>query len=213
MLDKNTQVALQKGEILPLMEAFYSLQGEGFYKGTAAYFIRLGGCDVGCHWCDVKESWAAEAHPLVPVDTIVTDALAHSKTMIITGGEPLMWNLDLLTEKLRAAGARTHIETSGAHPLSGTFDWICLSPKKIKRPVGDVLQKANELKMVIYNNNDFLFAEEMAAQVSPDCLLYLQPEWSKRNKVIPKIVDYVMAHLSGKPLYKCINTLILGDRC
>ena len=194
MLDKNTQVALQKGEILPLMEAFYSLQGEGFYKGTAAYFIRLGGCDVGCHWCDVKESWAAEAHPLVPVDTIVTDALAHSKTMIITGGEPLMWNLDLLTEKLRAAGARTHIETSGAHPLSGTFDWICLSPKKIKRPVGDVLQKANELKMVIYNNNDFLFAEEMAAQVSPDCLLYLQPEWSKRNKVIPKIVDYVMDH-------------------
>ncbi|ATA79111.1 7-carboxy-7-deazaguanine synthase QueE [Capnocytophaga sputigena] len=198
MLDKNTQVALQKGEILPLMEAFYSLQGEGFYKGTAAYFIRLGGCDVGCHWCDVKESWAAKAHPLVPVDTIVTDALAHSKTMIITGGEPLMWNLDLLTEKLRAAGARTHIETSGAHPLSGTFDWICLSPKKIKRPVGDVLQKANELKMVIYNNNDFLFAEEMAAQVSPDCLLYLQPEWSKRNKVIPKIVDYVMAHPQWK---------------
>ena len=198
MLDKNTQVALQKGEILPLMEAFYSLQGEGFYKGTAAYFIRLGGCDVGCHWCDIKESWAAEAHPLVPVDTIVTDALAHSKTMIITGGEPLMWNLDLLTEKLRAAGARTHIETSGAHPLSGTFDWICLSPKKIKRPVGDVLQKANELKMVIYNNNDFLFAEEMAAQVSPDCLLYLQPEWSKRNKVIPKIVDYVMAHPQWK---------------
>ena len=198
MLDKNTQVALQKGEILPLMEAFYSLQGEGFYKGTAAYFIRLGGCDVGCHWCDVKESWAAEAHPLVPVDTIVTDALAHSKTMIITGGEPLMWNLDLLTEKLRAAGARTHIETSGAHPLSGTFDWICLSPKKIKRPVGDVLQKANELKMVIYNSNDFLFAEEMAAQVSPDCLLYLQPEWSKRNKVIPKIVDYVMAHPQWK---------------
>ena len=198
MLDKNTQVALQKGEILPLMEAFYSLQGEGFYKGTAAYFIRLGGCDVGCHWCDVKESWAAEAHPLVPVDTIVTDALAHSKTMIITGGEPLMWNLDLLTKKLRAAGARTHIETSGAHPLSGTWDWICLSPKKIKRPVGDVLQKANELKMVIYNNNDFLFAEEMAAQVSPDCLLYLQPEWSKRDKVIPKIVDYVMAHPQWK---------------
>ena len=198
MLNKNTQVALQKGELLPLMEAFYSLQGEGFYKGTAAYFIRLGGCDVGCHWCDVKESWAAEAHPLVPVDTIVTDALALSKTMIITGGEPLMWNLDLLTEKLRAAGARTHIETSGAHPLSGTFDWIYLSPKKIKRPVGDVLQKANELKMVIYNNNDFLFAEEMAAQVSPDCLLYLQPEWSKRDKVIPKIVDYVMAHPQWK---------------
>ena len=198
MLNKDTQIALQKGELLPLMEAFYTLQGEGFYKGTAAYFIRLGGCDVGCHWCDVKERWQAEAHPLVPVDTIVAEALAHSKTMIITGGEPLMWNLDLLTEKLRAAGARTHIETSGAHPLSGTFDWICLSPKKIKRPVGDVLQKANELKMVIYNNNDFLFAEEMAAQVSPDCLLYLQPEWSKRDKVIPKIVDYVMAHPQWK---------------
>ena len=198
MLNKNTQVALQKGELLPLMEAFYRLQGEGFYKGTSAYFIRLGGCDVGCHWCDVKESWTAEAHPLVPVDTIVAEALAHSKTIIITGGEPLMWNLTLLTEKLRAGGARTHIETSGAHPLSGTFDWICLSPKKIKRPVGDVLQKANELKMVIYNNNDFLFAEEMAAQVSPDCLLYLQPEWSKRDKVIPKIVDYVMAHPQWK---------------
>ena len=198
MLNKDTQIALQKGELLPLMEAFYTLQGEGFYKGTAAYFIRLGGCDVGCHWCDVKESWTAEAHPLVPVDTIVADALAHSKTIIITGGEPLMWNLTLLTEKLRAGGARTHIETSGAHPLSGSWDWICLSPKKIKRPVGDVLQKANELKMVIYNNNDFLFAEEMAAQVSPDCLLYLQPEWSKRDKVIPKIVDYVMAHPQWK---------------
>nr|WP_314289579.1 7-carboxy-7-deazaguanine synthase QueE [uncultured Capnocytophaga sp.] len=198
MLDNDTKVALQKGELLPLMEAFYTLQGEGFYKGTAAYFIRLGGCDVGCHWCDVKESWAAEAHPLVPVDTIVAEALAHSKIIIITGGEPLMWNLTLLTEKLRAGGARTHIETSGAHPLSGSWDWICLSPKKIKRPVGDVLQKANELKMVIYNNHDFIFAEEMASQVSPECLLYLQPEWSKRAEIMPKIVDYVMAH----PLWK-----------
>ena len=196
MLNKDTQIALQKGELLPLMEAFYTLQGEGFYKGTAAYFIRLGGCDVGCHWCDVKDSWQAEAHPLVPVDTIVAEALTHSKTIIITGGEPLMWNLTLLTEKLRAGGARTHIETSGAHPLSGSWDWICLSPKKIKRPVGDVLQKTNELKMVIYN--DFIFAEEMASQVSPECLLYLQPEWSKRAEVMPKIVDYVMAHPQWK---------------
>ena len=171
MLDKNTQTALHKGELLPLMEAFYSLQGEGFYKGTAAYFIRLGGCDVGCHWCDVKESWEAE---------------------------PLMWNLNLLTQRLKAGGARTHIETSGAHPLSGEWDWICLSPKKIKRPVGDVLRRANELKMVIYNNNDFLFAEEMAAEVNQECLLYLQPEWSKRDKVIPKIVDYVLAHPQWK---------------
>ncbi|WP_314203346.1 7-carboxy-7-deazaguanine synthase QueE [Capnocytophaga bilenii] len=198
MLDKNTQTALHKGELLPLMEAFYSLQGEGFYKGTAAYFIRLGGCDVGCHWCDVKESWEAERHPLVQAQTIADEALAHSKTIIITGGEPLMWNLNLLTQRLKAGGARTHIETSGAHPLSGEWDWICLSPKKIKRPVGDVLRRANELKMVIYNNNDFLFAEEMAAEVNQECLLYLQPEWSKRDKVIPKIVDYVLAHPQWK---------------
>ena len=198
MLDKNTQTALHKGELLPLMEAFYSLQGEGFYKGTAAYFIRLGGCDVGCHWCDVKESWEAERHPLVSAQAIADEALAHSKTIIITGGEPLMWNLNLLTQGLKAGGARTHIETSGAHPLSGEWDWICLSPKKIKRPVGDVLRRANELKMVIYNNNDFLFAEEMAAEVNQECLLYLQPEWSKRDKVIPKIVDYVLAHPQWK---------------
>lgn len=198
MLDKNTQTALHKGELLPLMEAFYSLQGEGFYKGTAAYFIRLGGCDVGCHWCDVKESWEAERHPLVQAQAIADEALAHSKTIIITGGEPLMWNLNLLTQRLKAGGARTHIETSGAHPLSGEWDWICLSPKKIKRPVGDVLRRANELKMVIYNNNDFLFAEEMAAEVNQKCLLYLQPEWSKRDKVIPKIVDYVLAHPQWK---------------
>lgn len=198
MLDKNTQTALHKGELLPLMEAFYSLQGEGFYKGTAAYFIRLGGCDVGCHWCDVKESWEAERHPLVQAQTIADEALDHSKTIIITGGEPLMWNLNLLTQRLKAGGARTHIETSGAHPLSGEWDWICLSPKKIKRPVGNVLRRANELKMVIYNNNDFLFAEEMAAEVNQECLLYLQPEWSKRDKVIPKIVDYVLAHPQWK---------------
>ena len=198
MLDKNTQTALHKGELLPLMEAFYSLQGEGFYKGTAAYFIRLGGCDVGCHWCDVKESWEAERHPLVQAQAIADEALAHSETIIITGGEPLMWNLNLLTQRLKAGGARTHIETSGAHPLSGEWDWICLSPKKIKRPVGDVLRRANELKMVIYNNNDFLFAEEMAAEVNQECLLYLQPEWSKRDKVIPKIVDYVLAHPQWK---------------
>lgn len=198
MLDKNTQTALHKGELLPLMEAFYSLQGEGFYRGTAAYFIRLGGCDVGCHWCDVKESWEAERHPLVSAQAIADEALAHSKTIIITGGEPLMWNLNLLTQRLKAGGARTHIETSGAHPLSGEWNWICLSPKKIKRPVGDVLRRANELKMVIYNNNDFLFAEEMAAEVNQECLLYLQPEWSKRDKVIPKIVDYVLAHPQWK---------------
>ena len=194
MLDFNTQAALHRGEALPLMEAFYSLQGEGYWRGCAAYFIRLGGCDVGCHWCDVKESWPAEAHPIVPVTEIATEALKHSKLIIITGGEPLMWNLDKLTALLQAGGARTHIETSGAHPLSGSWDWICLSPKKIKRPTEGVLEKANELKMVVYNNNDFLFAEEMASKVSSNCLLYLQPEWSKRAVATPKIIDYVMKH-------------------
>ncbi|AMD85925.1 Organic radical activating enzyme [Capnocytophaga haemolytica] len=198
MLSSQTQIALRKGEILPVMEAFYTLQGEGFYKGTAAYFIRLGGCDVGCHWCDVKESWEAEKHPILQVRDIVEEALKHSKTIIITGGEPLMWNLDLLTKYLKEGGARIHIETSGAHPLSGDLDWICLSPKKLKLPKEEVFAKTNELKMIIYNNNDFLFAEQMAAKVSSDCLLYLQPEWSKREKVIPKIVDYVMAHPQWK---------------
>ena len=198
MLSSQTQIALRKGEILPVMEAFYTLQGEGFYKGTAAYFIRLGGCDVGCHWCDVKESWEAEKHPILQVRDIVEEALKHSKTIIITGGEPLMWNLDLLTKYVKEGGARIHIETSGAHPLSGDLDWICLSPKKLKLPKEEVFAKTNELKMIIYNNNDFLFAEQMAAKVSSDCLLYLQPEWSKREKVIPKIVDYVMAHPQWK---------------
>ncbi len=198
MLSSQTQIALRKGEVLPVMEAFYTLQGEGFYKGTAAYFIRLGGCDVGCHWCDVKESWEAEKHPILQVRDIVEEALKHSKTIIITGGEPLMWNLDLLTKYLKEGGARIHIETSGAHPLSGVLDWICLSPKKLKLPKEEVFAKTNELKMIIYNNNDFLFAEQMAAKVSSDCLLYLQPEWSKREKVIPKIVDYVMAHPQWK---------------
>ena len=198
MLDSQMQIALREGEVLPVMEAFYTLQGEGFYKGTAAYFIRLGGCDVGCHWCDVEESWEAEKHPILQVRDIVEEALKHSKTIIITGGEPLMWNLDLLTKYLKEGGARIHIETSGAHPLSGDLDWICLSPKKLKLPKEEVFAKTNELKMIIYNNNDFLFAEQMAAKVSSDCLLYLQPEWSKREKVIPKIVDYVMAHPQWK---------------
>ena len=195
---KEQELLIKQGKMLPVMEHFYTIQGEGFHAGRAAYFIRLAGCDVGCHWCDVKESWEAERHPLVSAQAIADEALAHSKTIIITGGEPLMWNLSILTQRLKAGGARTHIETSGAHPLSGELDWICLSPKKIKRPVGDVLLRANELKMVIYNNNDFLFAEEMAAEVNRECLLYLQPEWSKRDKVIPKIVDYVLAHPQWK---------------
>ena len=192
------QELIAKGEVLPLMEAFYTLQGEGFYKGTAAYFIRLGGCDVGCHWCDVKESWDASLHTLTPIETIVQKALQYSKTIIITGGEPLMYNLLPLTQLLKSKGARTHIETSGAHPLTGIWDWICLSPKKNKRPLPLIHQKANELKMIIYNQNDFLFAEEMSALTQPECIRFLQPEWSRKEKMIPKMVEYVLAHPQWK---------------
>lgn len=190
------------------MEAFYTIQGEGFYKGTAAYFIRLGGCDVGCHWCDVKESWEVKKHPLTSVEDIVNQAITFSKTIIITGGEPLMWNLDFLTQKLKENQARVHIETSGAYPLSGHLDWICLSPKKMKLPQPEILEKANELKMVIYNHHDFVFAEEMAEKTSENCLLYLQPEWSKREKMTPAIVDYVMKNPKWKvslQLHKYLN--------
>ena len=187
------QELIAKGEVLPLMEAFYTLQGEGFYKGTAAYFIRL-----GCHWCDVKESWDASLHTLTPIETIVQKALQYSKTIIITGGEPLMYNLLPLTQLLKSKGARTHIETSGAHPLTGIWDWICLSPKKNKRPLPLIHQKANELKMIIYNQNDFLFAEEMSALTQPECIRYLQPEWSRKEKMIPKMVEYVLAHPQWK---------------
>ena len=202
------QELIAKGEVLPLMEAFYTLQGEGFYKGTAAYFIRLGGCDVGCHWCDVKESWDASLHNLTPIETIVQKALQYSKTIIITGGEPLMYNLLPLTQLLKSKGARTHIETSGAHPLTGIWDWICLSPKKNKRPLSLIHQKANELKMIIYNQNDFLFAEEMSALTQPECIRYLQPEWSRKEKMIPKMVEYVLAHPQWKislQMHKYLN--------
>ncbi|MBC2839687.1 7-carboxy-7-deazaguanine synthase QueE [Robiginitalea sp. SC105] len=185
---------VDKGLMLPLMEAFYTIQGEGFHKGTAAYFIRVGGCDVGCHWCDVKESWNADLHPPTPVDKIITDAAAASDTIVVTGGEPLMWDMDPLTAGLKSRGMKIHIETSGAYPLTGTWDWICLSPKKNKAPVGDIHQRAHELKVIVYNRHDLKFAEEHAAQAGPDCLLYLQPEWSVRDKVTPLIVDYVMQH-------------------
>lgn len=208
MLNEDTQKALKMGEKLPLMEAFYTIQGEGFYKGTAAYFIRLGGCDVGCHWCDVKESWEAQKHPIVSTEHIVNQAITYSKTIVITGGEPLMWNLEKLTQQLKEKGARTHIETSGAYPISGHWDWVCLSPKKMKLPTDEVFQKANELKVVIYNHNDFLFAEEMAKKVNQNCLLYLQPEWSKREKMTPYIVEYVMKNPQWKvslQLHKYLN--------
>lgn len=177
---------------LPVMESFYTLQGEGYHQGKAAWFIRLGGCDVGCVWCDVKESWDVSKHPVKPVSEIVHDALQHTgRIAVITGGEPLLHNLDALTATLRENGFQTHLETSGSSPLSGYWDWICLSPKKFKFPLPEVVPFANELKVVIFNKSDFDWASTYAAQVSPDCKLYLQPEWDKSQTVTPMIIDYI----------------------
>lgn len=177
------------------MEAFYTIQGEGFHQGSAAYFIRLGGCDVGCVWCDVKESWDASLHPLKSIPEIVDEARQYPGRMaIITGGEPLMHDCTTLTRQLHASGFHTHIETSGAWPLSGNWDWICLSPKKFKAPLPEILGLANELKVVIFNKSDFDWAEKYAALVSPRCKLFLQPEWGKSAAVTPLIIDYIKNH-------------------
>ncbi|MFD2726650.1 7-carboxy-7-deazaguanine synthase QueE [Hyunsoonleella rubra] len=197
-MKKEIQNLVDKGDMLPLMEEFYTIQGEGYHKGTAAYFIRIGGCDVGCHWCDVKESWNAEIHPPTETQKIVDNAKIYSNTIVVTGGEPLMWDMTALTTKLKAEGLQTHIETSGAYKLTGIWDWICLSPKKLKLPTKEVYEKADELKVIVYNKDDFRFAEEQASKVSKNCILYLQPEWSKREKVVPAIVDYVMANPKWK---------------
>lgn len=174
------------------MEEFYTIQGEGFNTGKAAYFIRVGGCDVGCHWCDVKESWNANIHPLTPAENIVRNVVAYAaKSVVVTGGEPLIYNLQHLTELLKKENIETFIETSGAYSLSGSWDWICLSPKKTMPPLEDVCKKANELKMIIYNNDDFRWAEEQASRVSENCYLYLQPEWSRSAKLLPVIIEYV----------------------
>jgi organic radical activating enzyme len=192
MLSKETQLAVDKGEMLPLMEEFYTIQGEGYHTGTAAYFIRIGGCDVGCHWCDVKESWNAELHPPTNTDTIVENAAKYADTVVVTGGEPLTWDMSLLTQKLKAKNLKVHIETSGAYPVSGSWDWFCLSPKKNKLPVADAYAIASELKVIVHNKHDFIFAEEQAAKVNPKAILFLQPEWSKKEEMTPLIVDYVM---------------------
>jgi organic radical activating enzyme len=192
MLSKETQLAVEKGEMLPLMEEFYTIQGEGYHTGTAAYFIRIGGCDVGCHWCDVKESWNAELHQPTHTDTIVDNASKYADTVVVTGGEPLTWDMTLLTQKLKDKNLKVHIETSGAYPVSGIWDWFCLSPKKNKLPVADAYAIASELKVIVYNKHDFIFAEEQAAKVNPNAILFLQPEWSKKEEMTPLIVDYVM---------------------
>ena len=180
---------------LPVMEAFYTLQGEGFYQGKAAYFIRLGGCDVGCVWCDVKESWDANAHPLKTINEIVEEAKKFpGKLAVVTGGEPLMHDLTELTNALHEVGFQTNIETSGSSPLSGDWDWICLSPKKFKAPLPEILSKAHELKVVVFNRSDFDWAEKYSALVSADCKLYLQPEWDKASIVTPIIIDYIKSN-------------------
>ncbi|MGC6421879.1 MAG: 7-carboxy-7-deazaguanine synthase QueE [Flavobacteriaceae bacterium] len=189
---------VKQGLALPLMEAFYTLQGEGYHKGSAAFFIRVGGCDVGCHWCDVKESWDAKKHPATAVGDIVEEAKKYSDTVVVTGGEPLMWPLDPLTNQLRQWGMQTHIETSGAYPLTGQWDWFCLSPKKNKLPLQDAYAAADELKVIVYNKSDFAFAESQATHVGPDCKLFLQPEWSVREKIMPLMVDYALAHPQWK---------------
>lgn len=177
------------------MESFYTLQGEGFHQGRAAYFIRLGGCDVGCVWCDVKESWDASKHPQRTVTDIVTEASAHpGRLAVITGGEPLMHPLDELTTALKAAGFETNIETSGSSPMSGHWDWVCLSPKKFKFPLPEAIAAADELKVVIFNKSDFAWAEQYASQVKPSCKLYLQPEWDKKEQMLPLIIDYIKTH-------------------
>lgn len=197
-MKKDVKELVEKGLMLPLMEEFYTIQGEGFHKGTAAYFIRVGGCDVGCHWCDVKESWNPDLHPPTETFKIVKNAKKFSDTIVVTGGEPLTWDMTELTSQLKKEGLQVHIETSGAYKLSGTWDWICLSPKKQKLPKQEIHNKANELKVIVYNKDDFRFAEEQASKVNKDCILYLQPEWSKRDKVMSEIVDYVMKHPKWK---------------
>lgn len=177
---------------LPVMETFYTLQGEGFHQGKAAYFIRLAGCDVGCVWCDVKESWDEAKYPLQSIEEIVAKAKQHpARLAVITGGEPTLYKLEGLTSALKKEGFATNIETSGSSPLTGTWDWICLSPKKFKPPLPGILKKANELKIIVFNKSDFDWAEKYAAEVSDFCKLYLQPEWGKAEKITPSIIDYI----------------------
>jgi 7-carboxy-7-deazaguanine synthase len=208
-----SQIIHQQSSLLPVMESFYTLQGEGYHQGRAAYFIRLGGCDVGCVWCDVKDSWDAEAHPKFSVADIVQKATIETgisnfglgnnlmpstlnlkPLVVVTGGEPLLHQLDELTTALQQAGFETNIETSGSSPLSGHWDWICLSPKKFKAPLPEVVAAANELKVVVFNKHDFDWAEKYATEVSPNCKLYLQPEWDKKEVVTPLIIDYIKAN-------------------
>ena len=198
-MEKSQTILLQEGKLLPVLEEFYSLQGEGFNTGQAAYFVRLGGCDVGCHWCDIKESWNASACPPVKAKQIIENASRYpASAIVITGGEPLLYNLDFLCDGLKKKGIKTFLETSGSSPLTGTWDWICLSPKKESPPLFEIFEKADELKVIIEDFTDFDWAEENAEMVGPECQLFLQPEWSIRTSAIPLIVKYIQAHPQWK---------------
>jgi 7-carboxy-7-deazaguanine synthase len=184
-----------EGLKLPLVEEFFSLQGEGFHTGKAAYFIRLGGCDVGCSWCDSRFSWNPDLHPMISADTIIENVLkSGTDSVVVTGGEPLMWNLDYLCSGLKKKNINTFIETSGAYSMSGQWDWICLSPKKNMPPLPDICNIADELKVIIQDRSDFVWAEKYSRLVNETCRLFLQPEWSRFEKIIPDIVDYIKVH-------------------
>lgn len=198
MSDQELKINLKDGKYLPVMESFYTIQGEGFHSGSPAHFIRTAGCDVGCGWCDVKESWDEDLHPIVDIRTLINDVKSDCNIVVVTGGEPLLWNMKPLTKLLKKNNFKTHIETSGSSKLTGDWDWICLSPKKRKSPISEVYKKANELKMIIYNNSDFKFAEEQAKKVNSKCMLFLQPEWTRKDLIMPKIVDYVMKNSKWK---------------
>jgi 7-carboxy-7-deazaguanine synthase len=191
----NKKVNDIEGALLPLVEEFYSIQGEGFNTGKAAYFIRLGGCDVGCSWCDSRYSWNPDLHPLVAAEKIIKNVIdSGTDSVVVTGGEPLMWNLDLLCNSLKDKKINTFIETSGAYPLSGNWDWICLSPKRNVPPLQHICSLAHELKIIIEDMSDFLWAEKYRAVVSPQCKLFLQPEWSRFERIVPEIVNYVKSN-------------------
>ena len=191
-MKNNFDINVLSGNLLPVMETFQTIQGEGYFRGTSAYFIRIGGCDVGCHWCDIKQSWDHSNYNFQDVNEIVDNIKSNSKIVVVTGGEPLMWNMNPLTKSLKNKNFKIHLETSGAYKSTGHWDWYCLSPKKNKKPFTDSFKIANELKIIIYNKSDFEFAEQMSRQVNSACKLFLQPEWSRREKMMPFIVDFIL---------------------
>ncbi len=187
------KLLLEQGKVIPLMEEFYSIQGEGFYSGKAAYFIRVAGCDIKCKWCDTKKSWNPKNYPLKSVDDIIGNIIVcNAKTVVVTGGEPLLYNLDYLCFELKKRNIKTFLETSGVHKITGKWDWICLSPKKNKKPLKNIFQKADELKIIIFDKTDLDWAEKNAELVNKNCKLFLQAEWSKRKQIIPVIIDYIL---------------------